>query len=129
MVAGKGGEGRVIFTGWLEGEEKKSALQRAALLALTSYQENFGLCVVEALACGVPVLVSPHVNLAPEIEGAGAGWVAPLDPYSLERTLAEALRDDDGRARRGVAGLELMRRDFSWESVVKRLKAVYSEVL
>jgi glycosyltransferase involved in cell wall biosynthesis len=57
----------------------------AALLALRSHQENFGLVVIEALACGVPVLVSPHVNLADDVQAVGAGWVVPLEPAALAR--------------------------------------------
>ena len=56
-------EDHILFPGWLEGAEKVSALRSAELLALASHQENFGLCVVESLACGVPVLVSTQVNL------------------------------------------------------------------
>src|SRR5207237_6269254 len=52
---------RVIFTGWLEGLRKAAAFKGAALVLLPSYQENFGLSVVEAMANGIPVLVSNHV--------------------------------------------------------------------
>jgi len=58
---------RIVFTGWLDGEEKDAVLGGASLLVLPSHQENFGLAAVEALACGVPVLVSEYVNLAPDI--------------------------------------------------------------
>ena len=125
LVGSEGGQDNVIFTGWLDGEKKRAALKGAAALALTSYQENFGICAVEALACGVPVIVSPQVNLAPEIETTGAGWVAPLEQGAIERTLADVLSDDEGRARRGVAGSELVRRKFSWEVIADKLVSVY----
>ena len=67
------GGGRVVFTGWLDGAERASALREATVVALVSHQENFGLSIVEAMACGVPVLVSRHVNLAEEIEGSRGG--------------------------------------------------------
>ena len=70
----RGLNGDALFVGWLEGDRKYAALKDASLLAMPSYQENFGISLIEAMACGVPVLVSPHVNLAPEIEKAGAGW-------------------------------------------------------
>src|SRR5205814_1880206 len=79
LVHKQGGQARVIFPGWLEGNEKAAALREAALLALPSHQENFGLAVVEALACKVPVLLSTQVNLAGEIEAAEAGWSVPLE--------------------------------------------------
>lgn len=128
-MAERGGSGgRVIFAGWLEGARKSATLRQASVLALTSHQENFGLCVVEALACGVPVVVSPHVNLAPEIEEAGAGWVTPLERESLERTLAEAMRDTRGRESRGAAGRELVQRRFTWGAVGEQLAEVYNSI-
>jgi glycosyltransferase involved in cell wall biosynthesis len=119
---------RVIFVGWLQGEQKRVMLQRASLLALTSYQENFGLCVIEALACGVPVILSPHVNLAPEVEAAGAGWVTPLEPGAIESTLAATMRDPHGRAQCGAAGKELVLSRFTWAAVGGRLAEVYNSI-
>lgn len=123
-----GANGNVVFTGWLDGEQRKAILRAASLLALTSYQENFGLCVVEALACGVPVLLSPHVNLAKEIERSGAGWIAPLDIAALEQTLADTLRDEEGRAQRGTIGREFVRRRFTWGAVAEALVTLYETV-
>ena len=74
---------RILFTGWLEGERKEAVLGGASLLVLPSHQENFGLCVMEALAHSVPVLVSPNVNLATEIAAANAGWIATIDKDAL----------------------------------------------
>jgi glycosyltransferase involved in cell wall biosynthesis len=128
LVKSCGGNGNVVFTGWLDGELRKDILRKASLLALTSYQENFGLCAVEALACGVPVLVSPHVNLAAEIEKTGAGWVAPLESGSLERTLAETFSDDKERAHRGAIGREFVRRRFTLDAVAERLISLYKSV-
>jgi len=124
-----GGNGKVLLTGWLGGAHKAAALREAALLALTSRQENFGLCVVEALACGVPVVVSDRVNLATEIENAGAGWVTTLEKTNLERVLAEALCDEGERRRRGLAGLDLVERQFSWSKVADELNLLYRSVV
>jgi glycosyltransferase involved in cell wall biosynthesis len=117
-----GSNGNVMFTGWLEGEAKTVTLQNAALLALPSYQENFGLCVVEALACGVPVLVSPHVNLATEISAAGVGWVAQVDEASLGNVLAEIFRNAKERTRRGDAGRDFARRYLPDQIALELLK-------
>src|SRR4029078_10507784 len=98
---------RIVFTGWLDEEKKHHVLSGASLLALPSHQENFGLCVMEALAHAVPVLVSPNVNLAAEITAADAGWIAPIDKLALEEKLAEALSNKDELTRRGRAGWQL----------------------
>src|SRR6185503_21161391 len=94
MVAERDADELVIFPGWLDGEHKEAALRNASLLALASHQENFGLCVMESLACGVPVLISPHVDLAPEVAAAGAGWIVPVNKESMEEALVEALQSD-----------------------------------
>ena len=103
----RGLNGDALFVGWLDGDSKYAALKDASLLAMPSYQENFGISLIEAMACGVPVLVSPHVNLAPEIEKAGAGWVAALGENELTSALAEALGSEQERWRRGNNGREL----------------------
>jgi glycosyltransferase involved in cell wall biosynthesis len=121
-------EDSVLFPGWLGGETKDAFLQHASLLALPSYHENFGLCVMEALAARVPVLVSPHVNLAEEIEAAGAGWISEIKTEDLEAALVEALRSESERDKRGKAG-ENLSRDFSSDRVASQLNALYSSVL
>ena len=119
---------RILFTGWLEGARKNAVLGGASLLALPSYQENFGLCVMEALAHSVPVLVSPNVNLATEVVSANAGWVAAIDKDALSTKLAEALSNDEERARRGRAGRQLSKK-YSWENAARELTRLYSEVV
>lgn len=76
LAAQLGVADRVHWTGLLQGELKWGALRAAEVFALSSHQENFGLAVVEALACGVPVLISDKVNIWRDIERDGGGLVA-----------------------------------------------------
>jgi glycosyltransferase involved in cell wall biosynthesis len=117
-----------VFTGWIDGEQKDALLGCASLLALPSHQENFGLSVMEAMSHSVPVLVSPGVNLAPEIVKANAGWIAAIDQESLTIKLAEALSDEAERAKRGRGGKQLSLR-YSWENAAKSLVQLYQQVL
>lgn len=120
-------ENRISFAGWLDGNKKDEMLRGASLLALPSYQENFGLCVMEALARSVPVLVSPHVNLAGEIESANAGWIAPVEAEALSKTLAAALSDTQELCKRGGAG-KLLSLRYLWEQVADSLVELYTEL-
>lgn len=129
LIHEQAGSRRVLFTGWLDGAERVAALREAALLALPSRQENFGLSVVEALACGVPVLVSAHVNLAKEIHAAGAGWIVNLDKSALSEALIEALREEGERISRGCAGRDLVRSRFTWPAVATELAQLYRSVI
>ena len=81
--------------------------------------------MVEALACGVPAIVSPHVNLAAEIAEAGAGWVTPLERPFFAASLRDVMRDEPERQRRGTAGRELGCRRFTWPAVADQLITVY----
>ncbi len=127
LVSNEKGSDQVTFPGWLDGARKDSVLRKASLLALTSYQENFGICVVEALACSVPVLISPHVNLAEEIEATGTGWIADVNVDAIRVALAEALGSKSERTRRGEAGRKLAAK-FAWPIVSEKLLALYSSV-
>lgn len=118
----------VLFPGWLNGEKKDAALRQASLLALPSYHENFGLCVMEALACGIPVLISPHVNLAPDVQAAGAGWIAPVEEAAIRAALANALDSRTERMKRGLAGYELSKK-FLWTAIADALLNLYSQIL
>ena len=64
--------GRTTFTGMLLGPDKLAVLRDASLFVLPSYSENFGLAVIEAMAAGLPVIISDQVNIWREVE-AGAG--------------------------------------------------------
>jgi len=129
LVQERKGNAHILFTGWLAGSLKIAALKGAALFVLPSYQENFGLAVVEAMACGVPVLVSTHVNLAQEVQTAKAGWVVMLERSAILRKLTEALRDEGERAWRGVAGQKLVRSRFRWSAIATELNQMYRSVI
>jgi glycosyltransferase involved in cell wall biosynthesis len=76
---------RITWTGMLAGDLKWGALHGAEVFALPSHQENFGIAVVEALACGVPVLLSREVNIWQEVieDGAGLAEADSLDGMKL----------------------------------------------
>ena len=118
-------EGRILFPGWLDGVEKRTALGGASVFALASYQENFGLAVVEAMARGVPVLVSDQVNLVAEIREAGAGWIVPVEPMAIRTVLARVFSSREERVRRGRAGRDLASRRFRWSVVTEELRGLY----
>jgi glycosyltransferase involved in cell wall biosynthesis len=119
---------RVLFPGWLDGPAKDAVLQNASILALPSHHENFGLCVMEALNAGVPVLISPQVNLSVEVKAAGAGWVARIDVDSFRGALREAFSSENERLRRGKAGRELAKQ-FAWPIIATKLNQLYQTIV
>jgi glycosyltransferase involved in cell wall biosynthesis len=81
----------VTFTGMLTGNPKWGAFAASEAFVLPSHQENFGIAVVEALACGRPVLISNKVNIWREIVEDGCGYADEDDLAGTERLLARWL--------------------------------------
>jgi glycosyltransferase involved in cell wall biosynthesis len=97
LAASLGLTERVTWTGMVTGDLKWGALHTADAFVLTSHQENFGIAVVEALACGVPVLISNQVNIWREIQQAGAGFVDSDDRAGTEHLLQQWVHVDPTR--------------------------------
>jgi len=114
----------VHFTGMVRGAEKAAALAVADVWTLPSRTENFGSAVAEALAAGCPTVVSPAVNLAPELEAAHAAVIAKLEPAALAAAIVGLLDDAPLRAELAVRGREFARR-YEWSVVAQQMAAMY----
>lgn len=101
--------------------------RRATVFAYPSLYEGFGLPVLEAMACGVPVVASNRSSL-PEVAGEAALLVDPTQPEALAAALRAVLRDTGLRQRLIAAGLERARA-FSWQQTAERTLAVYEQVV
>lgn len=121
-------EGDVLFTGFLEGEQKLAALADCDLFVLPSYSESFGVAVVEAMACGKPVVISDQVAIHREIAEANAGLVIPCQVQALAEALMHLAGDANLRRRLGANGRRLARERFSLEAMATRLAQAYTEV-
>jgi glycosyltransferase involved in cell wall biosynthesis len=92
--------GSVTWTGLLTGDLKWGAFRAADVFALPSHQENFGIAVAEALACGLPVLLSNQVNIWREIQSDDAGFVERDDQAGAQALLDRWMALDDEPRRR-----------------------------
>ena len=90
---------RITWTGMLRGDQKWGALYGAEAFVLPSHQENFGIAVADALACGLIALISDKVNIAPDVAGDGAG-IAASDTLDGTMHLLEAFQAMSPNARR-----------------------------
>jgi glycosyltransferase involved in cell wall biosynthesis len=121
-------EDKTVFTGMLTGSEIQEAYRDAEMFALPSYSENFGIAVVEAMAMGVPVLISDKVNIWREVAGAGAGLVSAPDVDSFADLIARAAAPDFDLAGMGAKARELAQRRFDWSEIGGDLEALYRSV-
>jgi glycosyltransferase involved in cell wall biosynthesis len=127
-ATGSGVADRVLFAGMLTHEEKLAAFVDAELFVLPSYAENFGAVVTEALACGLPVVISDRVNIYREIAEAGAATVVQCSVPSVAAGIEAALSDATLRSRIATLGPALVRAQYTWEAIVPALVAKYSEL-
>ena len=120
---------RVIFTGMIAGQEKLAALADADLLSAPSFHENFGLAVIEALACGTPVVISDQVNIYPDIQAAGVGGVVPMDVAALARELDRWLEDEPMRRAAAAKAPAFVRERYDWDQIARRWVGHYRGVV
>ena len=119
---------RVCLTGVVNGAERQAALAAADVWVLPSDTENFGNAIVEAMAAGVPVVVTPGVNLADEIAATGAGLVATTEPGAIAAQIG-ALLDDADMARRVAAAGRAFAARYDWSVVAPQLAGMYGRAL
>lgn len=116
---------RVHWPGLLTENRKWGALRAAEAFVLPSHQENFGVAVAEALACGRPVLITDRVNIWREIQSAGAGIVSHDDQKNLTRALADLVTlDQDRRTHMEQASRRAFLQHFTVQAAARDLVSV-----
>jgi len=121
-------ESAVLWAGFLTGSEKWAALADADVFVLPSHSENFGIAVVEAMAAGIPVVVSDQVGIHREITTANAGLTVSRDIEGLADSLIKLLNDPAECRLKGLNGKRLARTEYSLDAVTRKLISVYDGV-
>ena len=116
----------VRFLGGVPQEHLPHFYNGAEVLVYPSFAEGFGLPVLEAAACGTPVITS-NATALPEVMGTAACLIDPRDEHGLAEALRAVLTDGPRRARMRQAGLEQAAR-FSWRRTAEQVLQVYREV-
>jgi glycosyltransferase involved in cell wall biosynthesis len=116
------GDKDVILCGMLTGDKKWGALYNAEAFVLPSHQENFGIAVVEAMACGKPVLISDQVNIFKEIQLGGGGIVGKDSVAGVYGMLKQWLLKEKGdKMTMGEGARKVFEEHFSVREASKRL--------
>lgn len=120
---------RLVFAGPVAGADKLALLKGAQFLVLPSYSENFGNVVLEAMAAGRPVVVTPEVGVAELVREAGVGLVVDGAAASLGGAMARLAADLELRQSFGARGQSLAIERFTWDAVAAQMEALYERVV
>lgn len=117
---------KIIFTGMLKGEAKWAAFYEAEMFILPSHQENFGIAVVEALACKLPVLISNKVNIWREIKNGGGGLVAEDSLQGTQSMLREwNLFSDSQKQQYSENAFKVYEKNYTVNAAAKELQKAF----
>lgn len=117
----KGISSSVKFTGLLEGKELLEALADADIYTLTSHSEGLPMSVLEAAAAGLPCVISKGCNV-PEINIYKAGYAVDNIPEIIAARIIKILKNDELRTNMGIQSKEMVRKQFTWETVIDKLE-------
>jgi len=117
----------IIWSGYVPDHELIAAYQQADVFVLPSNYEGFGLPVLEAMACGTPVICSQTSSL-PEVAGDAALFIDPARPESLVEAMVQMIREPARRADLARRGRERAGM-FSWDETARKTIAVYESLM
>ena len=116
----------IVLTGYIEEEDKISLYKMAEIFVFPSLYEGFGMPVLEAMACGVPVITS-NVSSLPEVAGKAAILVNPLKVEEMTDAYSKILSNEEFREKMIEEGIEQSKK-FQWKESARKLEKIYEEL-
>lgn len=118
----------IIFTGQVTGDNKWALYKNALMFVLPSYSENFGMSVVEAMACGCPVVISDKVGIYKEVEDNNAGVIVNTTAESVEEGILKLLNDEKLRETISHNGKAMVEEYYDIDKVADEMIEVYERI-
>jgi glycosyltransferase involved in cell wall biosynthesis len=123
------GAKNVFLAGWRPHEQLPQALNASDLLVLPSVAEAFGLALIEAMACGLPVIACNAHGPAEIVRDGTSGWlVPPDDEQALAAALLESAANPTERRRRGHHANNDARHQYGWTTIATQIAHLYDEL-
>jgi len=120
---------RTLFTGMFTGREKLEAYTGSDIFVLPSYSESFGMVVIEAMACGLPTIISDGVGLYQEINSSRSGLVVPCDSVKLAEAMNNLLNDAALRQNIKENAKKLVKEKFDIDKVADEMLKEYKKLI
>ncbi len=120
---------KIVWTGFLSGEDKLSAFSAATVFVLPSYSENFGIAAVEAMAAGLPLVLSNRVAIAEDTLLGRAALVVPCDPIAVAKAMKALICNSNLRSQMALNARALAIQKFSQESMTTGLISLYEDAI
>jgi len=115
----------ISFAGHVNDAAKEELLANAAIFVLPSFHENFGIAVLEALAAGLPAVITPEVQLSEFVNAHSLGIIAPAEAPDFAEAIVRALTDNALRQRCRADGPALVAQYFSPSAIGNELLGMY----
>ncbi len=126
LIKNSPAQGKIRFLGYVDDQDLVSLYNAAGLFAFVSFYEAFGFPVLEAMACGTPVITSGNSS-GGEIAGDAAILVDPYNPVDIARAMCRCLRDKELYTTLVKKGLERAK-EFSWRNTAQQTLKVYRDI-
>jgi len=125
LASNLGIDRHVHWTGFADKALKRWLLERATIFVLPSWSENFGIAAAEAMAAGIPVVVTRGAGIADIVEASRCGLVTECTVEALQQAIESIIDDADARTRMGAAGREVVREELSLRAYAGRIQRMY----
>ncbi|MCL4404053.1 glycosyltransferase [Patescibacteria group bacterium] len=119
----------VSFVGFLLGGDKKAAMEASTVFVQPSYTESVSMALIEAMAAGLPVVVTDSVGISSDIEIAAAGLVVPKESHLLAQALIDILTGKQNGREMGQNGRQLVSEQFTLEATGQAMEAAYRRII
>ncbi len=129
LVFSYGLQNNVTFFGFIEHDEVIAKIKSSKVMALPSRREGFGMVVIEAFGCGIPVVtIRHHQNASCELVNEGTGIIADPDAKELAKTLVRLCNDERLREVMAANAMEKAK-EYDWDKIVEKLICIYGRIV